>query len=163
VRVGAGGRIEAFATFMTGELYAVLLGHSILGRMAADTAAQPGAVAGAAYDRGLARGLAAGGLAHDLFGARTLALAGELAPTEVGEWLSGLLVGREIREARAWAAARGDDAVRVRVIGNDALTARYTRALATAGIAAVTAPPDAAARGLWTVARRAGLIGTTRG
>jgi 2-dehydro-3-deoxygalactonokinase len=28
------GRLVEFATFMTGELYAVLLGHSILGRMA---------------------------------------------------------------------------------------------------------------------------------
>jgi 2-keto-3-deoxy-galactonokinase len=58
---------------MTGELYAVLLSHSILGRMAAETAALQGeGAAFAAWRRARSSG---DGLAHAIFGARTLALA----------------------------------------------------------------------------------------
>jgi 2-dehydro-3-deoxygalactonokinase len=160
VRVGA-GRIETFATFMTGELYAVLLAHSILGRMAGVPAGE--GTPGDAFARGLLRGLAAGALAHDLFGARTLVLAGGLAPADVPDWLSGLLIGREVRDARIWAAANGGEASRAWVIGNDALAARYARALGDAGIVADMAPAGAAARGLWAVARKAGLVASTGG
>jgi 2-keto-3-deoxy-galactonokinase len=47
------------------------------------------------------------GLAHAIFGARTLALAGELAPEDVGDWLSGVVVGDEIRGARGLGAGTG--------------------------------------------------------
>ncbi len=139
---------------MTGELFAVLLDHTILGRMA-DRSAVP---APAAFSRGVRRGLDDGALAHDVFGARTLALVGELVPAEVADWLSGLLIGREIREARHWAATAGDAAPRVRVIGSDTLAQRYATALAVAGIAADRGAPGAAAIGLWRIAGQAGLL-----
>lgn len=148
------GIVLDFATFMTGELYEALVAHTILGRLAA----APDESAGAAFDRGVDRGLAAGAIMHDAFGARTLALAGELRPGEVTEWLSGLLVGREIRDARRWAEAGGDDASEALVIGGDALAARYSRALARVGIRATTAPPDAAAAGVFRIARAAGRV-----
>ncbi len=151
------GHLVEFATFMTGELYAVLLAHSILGRMA-ERAAPSNANGGPAFARGVTRGLAGDGLAHVIFGARTLALAGELAPADVGDWLSGVLLGHEIDSARAWASERGCDATRVRVIGGDALTARYVGALAQAGIDAELGPADAAARGLFRIAQRAHLV-----
>ena len=99
-RSSSAGGSNDFATFMTGELYAVLLAHSILGRMASDAARRRSA-GGAAFARGVARGSAGDGLAHAIFGARTLALAGELAPQDVADWLSGVLIGHEIRGARA--------------------------------------------------------------
>jgi 2-dehydro-3-deoxygalactonokinase len=148
------GRIAAFATYMTGELYSVLLAHSILGRMAAQPPDQPGE----AFARGVARGLGEGGLSHHLFGARTLALMGELRAQQVPDWLSGMLIGHEIRSARDWAHRAGGDAARVRVIGDDALSARYIAALGQAGIAADCSPAGAAARGLYQIARRARLI-----
>lgn len=157
----ADGAIATFATFLTGELYAVLKDHSILGRMM-----PPGADAGEdgalAYDRGLRRGLAAGaadaGLLHDLFGTRTLALVGNLAAAATADYLSGLLIGNEIRAGRAWAARHGVDAGRATLVGAAALSARYARALAQAGTASVAGPADAAARGLWQIACRAGLV-----
>lgn len=149
-------RLVNFATYMTGELYAVLLAHSIIGRLA--DAAAAAAAPGPAFERGIARGLGSGGLTHDLFGARTLALAGELAPAEVGDWLSGLLIGREIRAARQWAFHAGHDASRARIIGTDALVVRYERALRQADVATLRGPTDAAARGLWRIARRAGIV-----
>jgi 2-dehydro-3-deoxygalactonokinase len=150
------GRIVDFETHMTGELYAVLLAHSLLGRLA-DTA-HPADAPGPAFARGVERGLAGGGLGHLIFGARTLALTGELAAAEVPDWLSGLLIGREIRSARTWAHRRGLDAARVRVIGGDALVARYRDALARAGIDAEAGPADAAVRGIARVARLAQLV-----
>ena len=149
------GRVVDFTTFMTGELYSVLLEHSMLGRLAAG---DPEALAQDAFSRGAARGLQAGELAHDIFGARTLVLAGMLSPDDVADWLSGLLIGREIRAAREWATHAGADPGAVRVIGDGALAVRYELALADAGIVAETADPDAAAHGLWRIAVHAGLV-----
>ena len=149
------GRVVDFTTFMTGELYSVLLEHSMLGRLAER---DPDAPAQDAFSRGVARGLAAGELAHDIFGARTLVLAGMLSPDDVADWLSGLLIGREIRAAREWAMHAGADSGAVRIIGDGALAARYELALADAGIVAKIADPDAAAYGLWRIARHAGLV-----
>ncbi len=150
------GRIVDFMTFMTGELWSVLLAHSILGRLAAPS--PPSAVPGAAFLRGAQRGLGSGGLVHDIFGARTLALMGELADHEVADWLSGVLIGREIRNARTWAQRHGYDASRVRLIGDDALVARYVAVFAAADIAVERADGNAAAVGLWRLAELAGLI-----
>jgi 2-dehydro-3-deoxygalactonokinase len=150
------GQLTAFATYMTGELYAVLLAHSILGRMA-DRAAPGADVIGAAFARGVGRALDGEGLSRVIFGARTLALAGELAPAEVGDWLSGALIGYEIRAARRWAQRHGGGDG-VTLIGGDALVARYAAALEHSGVAARVGPADAAARGLFRIARRAGIV-----
>jgi 2-dehydro-3-deoxygalactonokinase len=150
------GHIVDFMTFMTGELWSVLLAHSILGRLAAP--APSAGPPGAAFIRGTQRGLGAGGLGHDIFGARTLALMGELADHEVGDWLSGVLIGREIRNARTWAQRHGYDASRVRLIGDDALVARYIAACGEADIAVERAAGHAAAVGLWRLAVLAGLV-----
>jgi 2-dehydro-3-deoxygalactonokinase len=149
------GRIVDFTTFLTGELYAILMDHSMLGRLSGH---EPRRFVGAAFPRGVARGLDEGELAHDLFGARTLSLTGALASEDVGDWLSGLLIGREIRAARGWAARAGVDASIVHVIGASALVERYALALAGAAMLAQRADDDAAARGLWRIAHRAGMV-----
>ena len=150
------GILLEFATFMTGELYAVLMENSILGRMAGG-GTDASSSGGAAFTRGVARGSVGDGLAHAIFGARTLALAGDLAPEEVGDWLSGVLICDEIRAARGWARERGVDAARVRVIGGDAIGARYLVALEEAGVRAEAGPVAAAAQGLFRIARCAGF------
>jgi 2-dehydro-3-deoxygalactonokinase len=147
------GRLVSFSTYMTGEAYDALLHHTILGRLA--TPAATDAVDGEGFRRGLERGLESaahgGALLHDAFGARTLALFGELAPTGVADWLSGLLIGAEIAGARRVAP----DMTSVVVIGNAALARRYVDACTHAGLVATAAAPDAAARGLWRLARAA--------
>jgi 2-dehydro-3-deoxygalactonokinase len=150
------GQLTEFATFMTGELFAVLLAHSILGRMADRAAPQQGA--GNAFARGVAQGLAGAGFSHVIFGARSLALTGALAPAEVADWLSGALIGLEVQAARAWAGERCRDIDAVTVIGGDTLAARYVGALAQAGLRARMGPADAAARGLFRIAQRAGIV-----
>ena len=138
------GTIVDFRTYMTGELYAVLLKHSILGRLA-DQSAE---LAEAAFDRGVQLGLAGRSVMHDLFGARTLGLTGALTPQDVPSWLSGLLIGREIRDAKDEFGM----AQRIRLIGDDALCARYARACTLASMTVEQAPTAAAARGLWRIA-----------
>ncbi len=119
------GAIADFCTFMTGEMYAVMLAHSILGRLATDGAGD----ADAAFARGVARGIGAGTITHDLFSARTLALTGELAGDDVREYLSGLMIGREVRSGRIWAQGAGHDASQVTIVGADDLARRYALAL----------------------------------
>jgi 2-dehydro-3-deoxygalactonokinase len=149
------GRIVDFTTFMTGELFAILMDHSLLGRLSGH---EPRRFVGAAFSRGVARGLDDGELAHDLFGARTLALRGALASDNVADWLSGLLIGREIRAARAWALHAGIEPSAARLIGSDALVERYELALGDAGMLTERGSPDAAALGLWRIAVRAGIV-----
>ena len=151
------GRVVDFTTFMTGELFGVLIDHSMLGRLAGH---EPGRFVRDAFSHGVARGLADGELLHDLFGARTLGLTGALRSEEVADWLSGLLIGREVGAARAWAQRSGVDASHVRVIGADALADRYDLALADAGIVAARGVADAAAHGLWRIAVHAGIVTT---
>jgi 2-dehydro-3-deoxygalactonokinase len=150
------GQLRSFATFMTGELFAVLLAHSILGRMADRT--EPAHATGEAFESGVVKGLAGAGFSHVIFGARTLALMGELAPRDVAEWLSGVLIGQEIQAARAWVQAQRGDIDAVTVIGGEGLGARYMNALAHAGIAAHLGPADAAATGLFRIAQRARIV-----
>jgi 2-dehydro-3-deoxygalactonokinase len=148
-------RVEAFATFMTGELYAVLREHSILGRLA---------VAGgrgddAALERGVRVSLRdAAALPHDLFSARTLALTGALAPEAVADYLSGLLLGAEVAAGRRWRERHAVTGGSVILVGEAGLCERYRRALALAGIEVTMGPPDAAARGLWRIARHSGMV-----
>ena len=149
------GVVLDFTTFMTGEMYDALIGHTILGRLPSGAPEVDGA---AAFARGVLRGLGAGGFTHDVFGARTLALMGELPPGDVPEWLSGFVIGREIRNARTWAQHAGDDASRVLVVGSDALASRYLAALRISEIAATPGPADAAATGLYRIACAAGKV-----
>ena len=151
--LAAAGGIETFATFMTGELYAVLREHSILGRLAT-----AGSEAGA-FERGVRAGLeSSGGLAHALFSARTLALTGALAPMGVADYLSGLLIGAEIAAGRRWLEERAAQALPITIVGDAMLCSRYRGAFALAGGDAGVGPRDAAARGLWRIAKRARLM-----
>lgn len=152
------GVLVAFATFMTGELFAILLQHSILGRLAVGSVPNAAPVDDAAFTAGLERGLGSGGLAHTIFGARALALVGELEPTRIRDWLSGVLIGHEIEGARKWAGDHAVDMSRVRVVGAEAMAERYVAALAHAGVVATCGDANAAARGLWLIAKRGGLV-----
>lgn len=168
VRFG-GGRIEDFATFMTGEVFAALRQATILGRLmpaadAATDAAADAVVAEDAFAKGvglaLDAGPAAGGLLHQIFAARTLGLFDQIPPAGLADFLSGLLIGTEIRDGLArFAPASGpSSALELVLVGGDALCARYGKALALAGWGSSAAPADVAARGLYRVALAANLL-----
>ncbi len=153
------GRVQHFATRMTGELYALLRAHSVLSRAMAGTAPADGDAA--AFDRGVAAARAAEGadLARLLFGVRALGLFGELAPAAAPDYLSGLLIGAEVLAGlRALPATPADGPVAL--VGEAALCERYARALAGCGRSAHRCDDALAARGLWRLAQAAGLAGT---
>ncbi len=152
------GRIETFASFMTGEVYAVLKTHSILGRLMTDAAAPSNAAFLRGVRAALASNVSAGALLHQLFGARTLALFDELAAADIADYLSGLLIGSEVVAGRAWAASCGAGRDEVTLIGAPALAQRYELALREAGVEVRGGDPAAAARGLWRVARAAAIV-----
>jgi 2-dehydro-3-deoxygalactonokinase len=133
-----GGRIIGFTTHMTGEAFGALRGHTILGRMMRE-----GPADGAPFDAGVRRSDDPGGLLHHIFGARSLVLAGQLAETDSAAYLSGILIGHEVRAALA--GRRGEV---VHVIGAPELTALYARAISAQGGYAERHDGEAAARGL---------------
>jgi 2-dehydro-3-deoxygalactonokinase len=149
-------RVVAFKTFITGELFAALRDHTVAGAFAR---AAPAQEPGPAFALGVERGAAAAGgktksgLLGLLFGARALPLMGKLEPDDSGEYLSGLLIGAEIGEARR--LYPGEEPY---VAGAEALVKRYLKAFDALGFCAHAAPPRAAARGLFRIARDGGLL-----
>jgi 2-dehydro-3-deoxygalactonokinase len=149
------GRIASFATFMTGELYAVLKKHSILGRLMDGDG--PG-------DDAFARGVSVaadtrahpGGLPAKLFSVRSLGLMGDLPHAALSSYLSGLLIGSELAEARTCGFVGAGQ--RVRIVASDALTGLYHQAMALCGIVALDGPADAAALGALAIAKARGLL-----
>jgi 2-dehydro-3-deoxygalactonokinase len=147
------GRIAWFATFMTGEVFAVIKEHSILGRMMAGEADDA-----QAFRRGLAYARShRGGLLKRLFSARTLGLFGHLPESAIGSYLSGLMIGSEIAEALDCLEQAPSDE-EITVIGSSDLTGRYLLAIAEAGLRGQRAAEDAVARGHFLIARAAGLV-----
>jgi 2-dehydro-3-deoxygalactonokinase len=140
-----GGRITSFTTHMTGEAFEALRGHTILGRMMRD-----GPADGASFDAGVARSAESGGLLHHMFGVRALALANRLSESDAPAYLSGILIGHEVRAALA-----GTGGAVVQVIGAPELTALYAKVIAACGGYAERHDGEAAARGLALIAEHA--------
>lgn len=137
----AGGTITGFETYMTGEVFAALKDHTILGRMMEGASTGDG---GAQFGRGVRLGAEAGHPGHLLnriFSARTLALMGELPTSETAAYLSGLLIGAEL------AAATSRGARRFTIIAGAALAERYLAAAEALGLEAAVAPADCVAAG----------------
>ncbi|MBX3437849.1 MAG: 2-dehydro-3-deoxygalactonokinase [Planctomycetaceae bacterium] len=144
------GRIESFQTTMTGELFDVLMKHSLLGRMA-----EPGDFNEDAFSRGLDRACGSSFLLHDLFSVRTLRLFDQIKSTSVAAYLSGLLVGHEVAGVIDTIAA---DAA-VIIVGTPELSRRYRTALMRwSRPSTVCNGETAAERGLWRIASRARLV-----
>jgi 2-dehydro-3-deoxygalactonokinase len=153
-----GERIARFYTFMTGEIYAALCAHTILGR----TMKHPVEPDTAAFLRGVnvAREQGCVGLLATAFSARTLGLTGQLAADEQPDYLSGLVIGHELAGLEA-ALARRDVALAgcaPQLIGAEALCERYRLALAQFGCGGAHLVRHATEHGLWRVAVQAGLV-----
>lgn len=149
------GEVHHFFTFMTGEVYAALCNHTLLGKTMQ---------AGEAQDDAFARGLAvtsteAGevGLLGTIFSSRTLGLTGALSGAEQAEYLSGLLVGHEVA-AVASLMRRQSRTPQLMLCGEADLCRRYASALEFNGFAAPQLAAGATERGLWQLAVASGLI-----
>ena len=128
---------------MTGETRAVLLQHSILGRLA-----EPGPEDDAAFLRGARRAAEPGGLLHHLFGTRALGLMGDLSATGTASYLSGLLIGHELQAILAEGAPTGP----IHLAGSETLARAYALAFTARGLAFTRHADDIVARGLALIA-----------
>jgi len=138
-----GERIARFETHMTGECFSTLLDHSILGRLAKGRDIDE-----SAFAAGVERASRGGFLPHQLFGARTRVLVGELAPEAIAGYLSGLLVGHEVAQLPSQAP--------VYVAAEPALRDLYLRAFELSGRTVQSLDADVAAMGLQRLARSLG-------
>jgi 2-dehydro-3-deoxygalactonokinase len=144
------GDIKGFATYMTGEVFAILKNHSILGRlMTGDSYFE------AAFERGVRTGLGdAGGFLHRIFSTRTLALFNEMPTDQLSSFLSGLVIGTEIAHATAGHAA----ATPYNILASPALAQHYVSAMKYAGLKTRFSDPDVVVKGLRKIAQAAGVI-----
>lgn len=145
------GRIHRIATAMTGEVYGSLRQHSILGQLMPAT--DPRFDAGA-FDAGIKRSADAGGLLHHLFGVRTAGLFQQFGEDALPSYLSGILIGHEIRALGQF--AQSPRPAQVHLVGNERLLASYAHALRTLGIGVQRHPEDLAAGGLHALWQRRG-------
>ena len=144
-----GEELATFETYMTGEVYAVMLGHSILGRLKTE-----GLPSTDSFRRGVEVALTDGSILEKLFSARSLVLFDRLESGGVGDYLSGLLIGEEVRAG----LARHGSEMPITVIGRGDLVDRYAAAFSLCGVTVSLAEPGMACRGLFEIARQAGLI-----
>lgn len=136
-------KIVSFTTAMTGEVFSALRKCTILGRMMTDNLATDKA----AFLAGVSRSADGGGLLHHLFGVRTLTLTSQLQEDASASYLSGLLIGHEVRAAMPRSRP-------VHLAGSPALCELYVQAIHACGGEAKVEDEDAAALGLAAIGGR---------
>lgn len=134
------GRITAFRTHMTGEVFALLRTQSILARTIDPDAAYDES----AFRAGVLRSREGSGLLHHLFEVRSQYLADVLTQSASGDYLSGVLIGHELR-------AEAPDSL-VNLLGSSALSDRYATACDTLALPSRRLNPDAVVAGLHRLA-----------
>ncbi len=145
-----GDRIVGFSTAMSGEVFALLCQHSILGQLMPEDSQQ----VDDAFARGVSRAGDDGGLLHHLFGVRAQGLFDMEPAAGLRSYLSGLLIGHEIAGMQALAGETRD----VVLVGAAGIGDAYAKALEQSGYGVTMVDGDKAAiAGLWRIAARAGL------
>jgi 2-dehydro-3-deoxygalactonokinase len=128
------GRIADFRTVMTGEMFNLLREHSILADLL-EAPAEPGP----AFEAGARHGLERDDLTAELFSVRARTLLGKAPREEAGAYVSGLLIGFDLKIGLRL-AGEGE----VVAMGRPELTRLYEAALAVAGRQCRTVDGEAA-------------------
>jgi len=121
-------RLIDFATAMTGEMFEIMCTHSILNALMNKDAAHDGD----AFRRGLEKSASTGGLLNHMFSVRADGLFGVTGAEQQSSYLSGVLIGNEIREL---AGAFHQTAEPVLLVGAVGLARIYNTAFDYLGIA----------------------------
>lgn len=147
-------RIVHFHTFMTGEVFALLRQHSILSRLMPPNDATPWETGRDSFVAACAVA-AEGALLHHLFSVRSQGLFGKLPENLQSDYLSGLIIGEEIREALSLIGGLPE---RIHLVCSPALFQRYKAALSVFDINGMDCVPQASFRGMLAIARERALI-----
>jgi 2-dehydro-3-deoxygalactonokinase len=145
----ADGKIRAFKTFMTGEFYALLSQHSILAKTCLPDAPLKKEV----FIDGVMQSQKPGGLLHHAFSARSLALFEKLNPAQSSSYISGLLIGEEIKSAKDERTDKLENQAPLFILGNGQLTQRYGFAMEALGLSATALADEVTWTGLWALAQ----------
>jgi 2-dehydro-3-deoxygalactonokinase len=135
-----GPRIVAFETCMTGDLYKAILEGTIL-----RSYTKPEQIDHDAFVQGVERAKQPGALSHHMFGARTLVLTAKMRESSATSYLSGLLIGHEVKTM----AQRQEP---IHLIGDADLCSLYAKALLQFDVNSSVEPAGAALRGLKRIA-----------
>lgn len=124
------GEIQVFKTALTGELFDLLSHGSVLIQQRSDT------FDFATFEQGVRFTLesGSGSFSHGLFSVRSKQLFGELAPENSQAYLSGVLIGSDVRaalNATEWSLTPG---AHVSVIGSKLVSNCFAKALQLAGM-----------------------------
>ena len=148
--VTEGDRLMRYATYVTGEVYAALKDHTILGRLMT-----PGPEDEAAFTRGVTAAFDdPAGFLHRIFAARSLGLFGELAPESIASFLSGQVIGSEV----AHAIRDNPRDAEYMVLASPGIGQRYVKAIELAGLKVRYGDPHAIVKGLAIIGRHAGIV-----
>ena len=140
------GKAKHFATYLTGELYALLASQSILRHSIGDAGASA-SPDHPQFAEALDLMLSGERMLGELFGIRAAMLLEDLSPEGAAARLSGLLIGAEV------AGARAKNEGRVTLVASGAMAALYGKALANAGLEFDRVDADEAVRkGLFVAA-----------
>jgi 2-dehydro-3-deoxygalactonokinase len=119
-----GGAITAFRTYMTGEVFGLLRKSGTLSQLMVDDEPDDAAfLQGVSY----AQTPDAANLLHSLFSVRTLGLFERLSRRSLASYMSGLLIGAEMKDALCWLADQGRPK-RISAIGSPSLLLAYQKA-----------------------------------
>ena len=113
------GRIETFQTVMTGELFNLLKGHSILSDLLGGKVE-----VGEAFCRGVREGFDNADVTAELFAVRARVVLGQAEAADAASYTSGLLIGTDVRIGLSQPLA-----AEVVVMGRPELTALYAIAI----------------------------------
>lgn len=123
------GEVIAFQTIVTGELFDVLLNNTLVGQLANEKRLYT-----ETFKDGVKRGFESDKIISELFQCRASVLLGELTEHEVHSYLSGLLIGNEIREGLT---NTQNDLENIVLVGSDTLCERYQSAFESLDIKAI--------------------------
>ena len=146
-------KIIGFTSFMTGEVYAALKEHTILGALMKECSSL--------NDDAFLKGVLMQqkqdiSILHQIFTARTLALFDKLENEDIADYLSGLLIGEEIKSALNQYDANKETIIKI--IGRGDLAARYARALDAFGLNHKIINDEVTVMGHYKIAKKAGLL-----
>jgi 2-dehydro-3-deoxygalactonokinase len=142
--------ITGFSSYMTGEVFALLKSHSILGKLMTGETGYA-----SAFENGIRAGLKdPAGFLHNIFSTRTLALFNEMPTEHLSSYLSGQVIGTEI----AHAIAKNPSGAQYQILATPALGEHYITAMKIAGLNVNYGEPDVVVIGLRRIAVAAGLL-----
>jgi len=147
-------QLRHFTTMITGELFSTLVNHTLIGAFANEDD-----WCDKTFLDAVELGYQDTNIISKLFSARSSVLLNTMQKSEVSAYLSGLLIGSEIREGLAIADQQSPP---LTIIGSQALTKKYLTASRHLGITATpaTAPadyPDITAAGFAAIISQTGI------